>query len=244
MTVKISMWSGPRNISTAMMYSFRQRPDTQVVDEPLYGAYLTRVPDVGHPDVASVVASMDCDFNSVVSDMRADSEIPVRFFKNMAHHLEGVGFDALDGLKNFILCRPPAEQIVSLDKGMTIRPVLRDTGYAHQVGILDRLLELGEEPVVVVAPEILANPEGMMRALCAELGLRWEAAMLAWPSGPKAEDGVWASHWYERVHATTGFAPPRTSPVGVPGRLDDLYEECLPYYERLHEHALRPLETS
>lgn len=244
MTIKVSMWSGPRNISTAMMYSFRQRSDIQVVDEPLYGCYLKRVPDVGHPGVDAVIASMDSDLTRVIADMRADSDIPVRFFKNMAHHLEGLGMDVLDGLENFILCRPPAEQIMSLDKAMTITPVLRDTGYAHQVQILDHLLALGDEPVVVVAPEVLAHPEGMMRALCAELGLRWEPAMLAWPAGPKPEDGVWASHWYERVHASTGFDTPPPSLTVVPDRLRDLYEECLPYYQRLYAHALGPLDST
>lgn len=241
MTRNISMWSGPRNISTAMMYSFRQRSDTRVYDEPLYGSYLTRVDDVAHPGVQEVIDSMDCDVNAVIAGLHAQTDDdPVRFFKNMAHHTEGLGLDLLDGLDNFILCRPPADQLVSLDEGMTAPPTLRDTGYAYQTAILDWLLGHDLEPIVVVAPTVLADPEGLLRALCERLGLAWEPAMLNWPAGPKPEDGVWASHWYESVHATTAFGDPRPPRQFVPDHLSELLEECQVHFERLEPYALTP----
>lgn len=240
MTRKISMWSGPRNISTAMMYSFRQRSDTRVYDEPLYGSYLSRVEDVAHPGVKEVIDVMECDADSVIADLHAQTDDPVRFYKNMAHHTEGLGLDLLDGLDNFILCRPPADQLVSLDNGMTAPPTLRDTGYAYQTAILEWLLRHDLQPIVVVAPTVLADPEGLLRALCERLDLVWESAMLNWPAGPKPEDGVWAPHWYDSVHATTGFGEPRPPRQVVPDHLSELLEECQVHYERLESYALEP----
>ncbi len=238
MTRNISMWSGPRNISTALMYSFRQRSDTRVYDEPLYGSYLTRVAGVAHPGVHEVVAAMDCEADSVIADMHAETVDEVRFFKNMAHHTEGLGLDLLGGLRNFILCRPPADQLVSLEAGMTGPPTLRDTGYEYQTAILDWLIDHGQEPVVVVAPSVLADPEGLLRVLCEKLDLEWDPHMLEWPSGPKPEDGVWAKYWYTSVHATTGFGEPRPIRTEVPDHLLDLYRACLPQYERLLSYAI------
>lgn len=238
MSQKISMWSGPRNISTAMMYAFGQRSDTRVYDEPLYGAYLTRVEGVAHPGVQDVIDDMDCDVDSVLADMARDTVDDVRFFKNMAHHTDGLDLDLLNGFQNFILCRPPADQLVSLDEGMTATPTVRDTGYTYQTAILDWMLAHGQEPVVVVAPAILANPEGVLRVLCDRLGLAWDPAMLQWPAGPKPEDGIWAPHWYASVHATTGFGPPRPERQSVPDHLRELFEVCLSHYERLTPYAI------
>jgi hypothetical protein len=238
MSKKISMWSGPRNISTAMMYSFGQRSDTRVYDEPLYGAYLTRVEDVAHPGVQDVIDDMECDVDAVLADMARDTADDVRFFKNMAHHTEGLNLDLLSGLQNFILCRPPADQLVSLDEGMTATPTVRDTGYTYQTAILDWMLAHGQEPIVVVAPAVLANPEGVLRALCERLDIEWEPAMLHWPAGPKPEDGVWAAHWYASVHATTGFGAPRPERQTVPDHLWGLFEVCISHYERLTPYAI------
>jgi hypothetical protein len=182
---------------------------------------------------------MDCDADTVISDMQAETDNEVRFFKNMAHHTDGLGLELLDGLQNFILCRSPADQLVSLEAGMTAAPTLRDTGYEYQTAILDWLIDHDREPVVVVARTVLADPEGVLRTLCERLDLKWDPNMLEWPSGPKPEDGVWAKHWYTSVHATTGFGAVRPGRTDVPDQLLDLYRACLPHYERLLAYAIK-----
>ena len=237
--MNISMWSGPRNISTAMMYSFRERADTTVIDEALYGCYLTAFDDVAHPGVADVIADMDCDVDRVLTDMATAGPRQHRFFKNMAHHLEGLDLDRVLGAsKNFILCRRPVDQLISLDKGMTDTPTLRDAAYAYQTMVLDWLIAAGETPIVVVASDILSNPEGVLRLLCEALTIDWDPEMLGWSAGPKPEDGVWAEHWYSAVHASTGFGAPRPPTVKLPDHLRDVYEQSLVHYERLATYAL------
>lgn len=239
--LRLSMWSGPRNVSTALMYSFRQRPDTVVVDEPLYGHYL-KTSGAEHPARQVVMEEMDCDGPRVVRQVllkpRAKSA-PVRFFKNMAHHLRGLPDGSFLGdLTNVLLTRDPCEMLPSLAEQLD-QPALPDTGLQEQVALLDRLLDIGQEPLVLDARELLRDPEGVLRRLCDRLGLPFEPAMLRWPAGPKPEDGVWAAHWYDGVHASTGFEPYEPKDEPFPERLRPLLEKCAPLYERLNEHAIR-----
>ncbi|HJQ28578.1 MAG TPA: hypothetical protein VJ827_04515 [Rubrobacter sp.] len=235
--LKLSVWSGPRNISTALMYSFRQRTDTVVVDEPLYGHYL-RSTGADHPGAGEVMEAMEGDSERVVREViLGPCERPVHFFKNMAHHLPGLDPSFLDRITNVLLIRDPTEMLPSLTRQLP-SPTLRDTGLREQAGILDSILARGEEPIVLDARELLLDPPGVLGQMCAGLGIPFEEAMLSWPAGPKPEDGVWAKHWYHNVHASTGFAPyrPRTEPF--PGRLEPLLKECLPHYERLRGNAI------
>ncbi len=208
------MWSGPRNVSTALMYAFRQRPDTEVVDEPLYGHYL-KTTGAEHPGRAEVLAAMDCDGARVVRQVllapcRAK---PVRFFKNMAHHLRGLERGFLDRMTNILLTRDPRAMLPSLARQLP-DPTLADTGLAEQVELL-RHVRAGGGPVVVLdARELLLDPEHVLRQACERLGLPFEPAMLRWPAGPKPEDGVWAEHWYDNARASTGFQPYRPRTVG------------------------------
>lgn len=258
--LRLSMWSGPRNVSTALMYSFRQRSDTRVVDEPLYGHYL-RVSGARHPAAREVMAQMECDGGVVARSMLAGSvaagntgagstvapgckvgepaERPVLFIKNMAHHLVGLDWDLLDGLTHALLIRDPHEMLPSLARVLA-RPTLADTGLARQCQILDYELAAGREPVVVDARELLLDPPQVLGALCARAGLGFEEAMQNWPAGPKPEDGCWAPHWYANVHRSTGFAPFQPVTTSFPGELEELLAECLPYYLRLKQYALRP----
>ncbi len=232
---RVSMWSGPRNISTAMMYSFRSRPDTVVVDEPFYGHYLAHT-GADHPGRADVLATQPTRLEDVVGELRRTRGRPVVFFKNMAHHLAGIDMAVLGEFENFLLVRDPADMLVSLDA--TIDPSLRDTGLPDLVRILDHLIASGSEPIVVRSEAVLDDPERTLRALCRRLDLAWEPAMLAWEPGPKLEDGVWSEHWYASVHATTGFGARRQARP-VPSLLEPLLEECRPLYERIVAHALR-----
>jgi hypothetical protein len=235
---KLSMWSGPRNVSTALMYSFRQRSDTLVVDEPLYGHYL-KTTGAEHPGAEEVMSALDCDGARVVREViLGPCEKPVHFFKNMAHHLTGLDRGFLAEITNMLLVRDPEEMLPSLAQQLP-EPALRDTGLAQQVEVLDLMLGRGQEPVVLDARELLLDPPGVLRAACEKLGLPFEEAMLSWPAGPKPEDGPWAVHWYAGVHASTGFSPYRPKTGPFPQRLRPLLEECRPLYEKLRRHAVR-----
>ena len=236
--LRLSMWSGPRNISTALMYSFRQRADTRVFDEPLYGHYL-HTSDARHPGEDEVLSVMETDGERVVREvLLGPCDTPVLFFKNMAHHLAGLNPDFLAEVTNLLLTRDPEEMLLSLVNQLP-QPVLRDTGLEEQVGVLNAVLEQGETPIVLDAKEVLLNPEGVLREVCKRLGLPFEAAMLRWPAGPKPEDGVWAKYWYDNVHASTSFAPYRPKDEPFPERLQPLLDACLPLYERLVAYAIR-----
>lgn len=235
---RISVWSGPRNVSTALMYAFRQRSDTRVFDEPLYGPYLaTAAPD--HPAREAVLAQLESDAARVIREvlLAPGSGEGVRFFKNMAHHLRGLDPSFLARLDNALLIRDPREMLPSLARQMT-KPGLADTGFPEQVWLLERLLEEGRAPVVIDAKRLRLDPEGVLRRACDALDLPFEAAMLAWPAGPKPEDGPWAPHWYANVHASTGFTPFRPASQDVPGELDPVLQEAAPLYARLAAYAL------
>lgn len=239
MTTPICLWSGPRNVSTALMYSFAQRDDITVVDEPLYGHYL-RVSGAEHPAAAEVMAAMDCDGDAVMRHLlarQAATPHPRLFIKHMAHHLVEIDLGFLARTANVFLVRDPREMLPSLtiqvpDAG------LADTGLKRQWQLFDELASAGQPPAILDARELLLDPQGVLRQLCEHLSLAFTPAMLEWPAGPRPEDGVWAPHWYHAVHRSTGFSPYRPK-VEFPGRLQGLLDECLPWYDRLFENAIR-----
>jgi len=238
MTLRLCVWSGPRNVSTALMYSFAQRADARVVDEPLYAHYL-RVTGLEHPGREQVLASQDQDGDRVVRELVLGSwDRPVVFFKMMAHHLVGIDRSFLPQIESVLLLRDPTQMLVSLSK--VIRsPRLEDTGLPEQAQIFAALSAAGREPPVLDSREILLDPRGVLSQLCQRLGIGFDPRMLAWPAGPRPEDGVWARHWYGQVHRSTGFEPwtARTEPL--PASLRPLHAQCRPLYERLVERAIR-----
>ena len=233
----IHMWSGPRNVSTALMYSFAQRTDTEVVDEPLYGYYL-RQTGVDHPGRDTVLAAQPDDAPAVLQRLQqTPSERPFRLCKQMAHHLTGVDQARLEHDLHFILTRAPEGVLTSLVNQIP-KPTLADTGYAMQVELLQRWPDMP----VVDSSRLLDNPEAVLRALCIELGLSFEPSMLSWPTGPKPYDGVWADWWYDNVHRSTRFDPPRPMPdsESVPTPLQPLLAECRLLYDQLLAAAIQP----
>ena len=237
MTKRVSIWSGPRNVSTALMYSFRSRSDTVVVDEPLYGYYLS-LTDAPHPGKDEVLETMDPDGERVVRKILLGHYAkPVVMFKNMAHHLTGLDPEFLDELDNVLLVRDPAEMLPSLAQELPA-PTLRDTGLQEQVWLLEKIQASRKIPVVIEAKRLLQNPEGILRALCGALELPFDPAMLSWPAGPKPEDGVWAKYWYENVHASSTFAPYTPKTASFPEHLKPLLGVCTPLYDRLRYYAL------
>jgi len=237
--VRISVWSGPRNVSTALMYSFRQRSDTAVVDEPLYAHYLAAT-GVEHPGRDEVLAAQDTDGERVVRDViLGPSTRPVLFLKNMAHHLVDLDWAFLSELHNVILTRDPAEMLTSYIKQVP-NPTLEGTGLPMQVRLLDAILDEGQDPLVLDSRLLLTDPRSVLSKLCDRIGIPFEEAMLTWPAGPKPEDGVWARFWYESVHRSTGFAPYRAKAEPVPERLMPLLTQAQPLYQRLAAYAIEP----
>lgn len=234
----INMWSGPRNVSTAMMYSWRQRSDTTVWDEPMYGHYLV-VSGADHPGRDRILAAVPTDRDAIVHQMLFGSApTPIRFYKNMAHHLLGFDWDIVDRMESLLLIRDPRDVLPSLAAGLGRAPTMVDAGFEVQLRILDRILAAGGIPIVVDSRELLTRPEAVLREQCARLDLPFEPAMLSWPAGPKPEDGIWAPDWYRRVHRTTGFEPPRIGHAPLPPGLEALLAECRDCYRRLREHAI------
>ncbi len=234
---RINLWSGPRNVSTAVMYAFRERSDTSVVDEPLYAHYLCRA-GVEHPALQDVIRSQDTDGESVVRTLLlGPAETPVRFFKHMAHHLIELDTSFLGQMENILLTRDPRQMLLSLINQVP-NPTVEGTGLPMQVSMLDRILESGDSPIVIESKRLLLDPEGVLTTVCKRLGLDWDPAMLSWDEGPKPEDGVWAPHWYDNVHRSTGFAAYREKDEPVPAHLQPLLTECLPLFERLKEWAI------
>lgn len=235
-TIRINVWSGPRNVSTALMYAFAQRRDTTALDEPLYGHYL-RVSGADHPLRERVLHAMDTDGDRVVrEELLGPWPTPVVMFKQMAHHLVDVERSFLDLCRNVLLIRDPREVLLSYARHVE-RPTLHGLGYPTQVELLDRVESRGEQPVVVDAERLLRDPPGQLATLCDACGIPFDESMLHWPAGPKPEDGVWAPEWYERVHTTTGFAPYRPRRGELPPRLRSLHARARPLYERLLRHA-------
>lgn len=233
----ICLWSGPRNVSTALMYSFAQRSDTLVVDEPLYGHYL-RVSDADHPAAREVMAAMRCDGDAVMREMQHHIDAPgICFAKHMAHHLVDLDEGFLAQTVNVLLIRNPRDMLPSLTIQLP-HATERDTGLGRQLKLLQQLSRLGQRPVVLDAQQLLADPEQVLRKLCRQLGIAFEASMLAWPAGARPEDGVWAPHWYANVHKSTGFGAYHEK-SDIASRLQPLLNECTPIYEQLFEHAIR-----
>jgi hypothetical protein len=220
------------------MYSFAQRSDTRVVDEPLYGHFL-RVTGTVHPGGDEVLAQVDCDGDRVMRELLVGTrDTPgVLFMKQMAHHLVEVDTAFLDETVNVFLIRDPAQMLPSL----TIQlpdATLADTGLRRQWALFESLREKGQSPAVLDSRELLLSPPSVLRKLCAHLQIPWQEAMLQWPAGPRPEDGVWAKHWYHAVHESTGFSPYRHKD-SFPPRLEPLLAECAPWYEKLFRHAIR-----
>jgi hypothetical protein len=239
--LRINLWSGPRNVSTALMYAFRQRADTTVVDEPLYAHYLATVPDRSeHPGTSEIIASMSADARLVTDEViLAAGDRPVRFYKQMAHHLvPGVPPEVLTECSNVLLIRDPTEVLTTIVEQLP-RPVMRDIGIARQVALYDELVALGQDPPVLDARLLLLSPAAVLAQLCERLGIEWDDAMLSWPPGPRPEDGVWAPHWYQNAHASTGFATYRAKAEPLPAHVAELAAEAAALYERLVPLAMR-----
>ncbi len=233
--MKIAMWSGPRNLSTAMMYAFGNRPDFAVWDEPFYAPYIA-TSGADHPMRAEVLATHETD-PQLVAD-RCGGPIPDDkphfYMKHMPHHMiDGFPIDWTQDCVNIHLIRHPARVIASYGAkrdSMT----MDDIGFAAQTRLYDRIGGL-----VIDSADIRENPEWMLKKLCDAIGLPFDTAMLSWPAGPRAADGAWAPHWYCAVHQSTGFAGAEGPLPVVDPENSNMLAQALPHYEAMAERRLR-----
>ena len=238
--VRVAVWSGPRNISTAMMRAFENRPDTVVVDEPLYSAYLVRT-GIQHPAREAIIASQPSDVAAAVAGLCAP--LPpgrsVHYAKHMAHHVSrDMDLRWTLRFRNVLLIRDPAEVVASYVRA-------RETCEPDDIGVPQQgwLIELWDRHAVEVpildAKDVLRAPEAHLRWLCDWLGIPFTARMLSWPPGPRASDGVWGAHWYATVWASTGFAPWRSRSIALSDHHAAVAEACRPIYAALHDRRVR-----
>ena len=235
MTTRIAMWSGPRNLSTAMMRSFGSRADTFVSDEPFYGCFLK---DTGaeHPMRDEVIAAMDCDWRSVMATLREPTpdESPIWYQKQMWHHMSGlIGYEDFEGFAHAFLIREPERMIASYLRKREAA-AFENFGMDRQAEFFEREADrLGHAPPVVDAHDILLDPAAVLSKLCVALTIPWDIAMLSWLPGRRETDGPWAPHWYAAVEASTGFGPPETDVINLPEEAQRVADRCRPYYDRL-----------
>ncbi len=237
---RIAMWSGPRNLSTAMMYAFAARGDCAVWDEPFYAAYLSAT-GIVHPMNDAVIAAGLTDPNKVAEACLGSVPAQKTLFyqKHMTLHMIP-SFDRgfMRGLTNVFLIRHPARVVASYAKKREA-PTLMDIGFVQQAELFDQVADwLGTAPVVVDSADIRAEPQQSLTRLCVALGIAFVPDMLRWPAGPKPYDGVWAPHWYNAVHASTGFDEPEGPLPKLSPEFADLSDQAMPYYERLAGYRL------
>lgn len=236
---RIAMWSGPRNISTALMRAFENRADTCVIDEPLYAYYLKST-GVDHPGRDGIIAAYDTDYDAVTTYLSEGipGKCEIFYQKQMAHHVQAD--DALDWLSelcNVFLIRDPKAMLLSLSKVLPA-VTLHDTGLPQQLRLVEFLRSRGKKIVVLDSRKVLENPQPQLRRLCAHLGMAFDEAMLSWPAGPRASDGIWAPYWYDVVLRSTGFAPYKPKQEKFPDTLQDVLAKCEVCYQSLRQYEL------
>jgi hypothetical protein len=238
---RIAMWSGPRNISTAMMRSFENRPDTVVEDEPFYAHYLIKT-GVNHPYRIDTIESQENDWEKVSN--RLVSEIPndgtIWYQKHMCqHNLEGCDLTWTKKLVNCFLIRDPKEVISSFTKQFKLTSSAQ-LGFTQQLYLFEKLKnETGQAPIVVNSKDVLKNPRKTLSMLCEKIGIPFVDEMLSWPLGPRKSDGVWAKHWYQNVESSTGFIPFVEKKNHVPAKYSNILAECMDVYRSLREYSIK-----
>lgn len=237
--MRIAMWSGPRNLSTAMMYAFGARRDFAVVDEPFYASYLQET-GLSHPMRDDIIASQPTDPSRVVDSLLGPipDDKPHFYQKHMTQHMiAAMPRDWIRNVKNVFLIRHPARVVASFAAKYE-NPSLEDVGFRQQSDLFDFVRSIGQVPVVIDSTDIRRDPETMLKRLCDAIALRWDPAMLQWSAGGHPADGIWASHWYGAVHNSTGFAQAEGPVPDLTKAQQALSDAARPYYDRLLAHAI------
>jgi len=237
---KIAMWSGPRSISTALMRSFENRPDTFVTDEPFYAHYLQKT-RIDHPLREEVIACSNTDWNSVSHEITGS--IPegkeIWYQKHMAqHNLPRKNLKWVKKMQNCLLIRHPQEVILSYSKKYEITSIFQ-LGYPQQIELFTMLTDMGIPPHILDARDVLKNPDQMLKQLCKLLNIPFYNEMLSWPGGKRKSDGIWGRHWYGSVEASTGFHSYVDKKANLPSKYQDIYTVCLESYKQLYSHRIK-----
>jgi hypothetical protein len=219
------------------MYSFAQRSDTSVLDEPFYAVYLSKS-GAQHPGRAEVLMAQSSDEKIVKQQIRQCQDKPIVFIKNMAHHMEVLDDPFVEDAINIFLIRDP-KQIIASYAQVIEKPVMRDIGLEYQYELFTRLEKANQPLIVVDSNLLLQNPAAVLKQLCHRCAMGFESAMLTWKAGPKSYDGVWHTHWYANVHLSTGFAKQNTSDRPLPEYLNPLYQQARGYYQKLLPFSLK-----
>ncbi|KJJ37708.1 sulfotransferase-like domain-containing protein [Aequorivita vladivostokensis] len=234
----INLISGPRNLSTALMYSFAQREDMTVLDEPFYGYYLQNASlEIEHPSQKEILQTMELNEEKVIENINSLRKQKNVFVKGMAHHYLTDSPNFILNWENVILIRHPKKLIASFSK-VIHTPTLNDIGIKKASELFLFLKKNGKTPIVIDSDELLKNPRNYLKKLCNLLEIPFSEKMLRWKKGGIPEDGVWAKHWYKNVHNSEGFAVQKSSSQPLPNHLEPLLEEALPYYEILKSNIL------
>lgn len=239
-TIRICGWSGPRNLSTALMRAWENRADCAVWDEPFYAAYLLETGH-DHPGRDEVVSACEADRAKVAAACAgpAPDGSPLFYQKQMSHHMpDGADMSWTDGCRHFFLIRDPADVAASY-AAVREKPGAEELGFIRQRALYDEIADRqGAAPPVIDARDLRQNPRGVLSALCAALDIEFDAAMLAWPAGKRASDGVWAPYWYASVEKSTGFAPWKPSTHDLPDDLLPVVDQCRGHYEAMSARKL------
>jgi len=241
MTLRIAMWSGPRNISTAMMRAWENRADCAVWDEPLYGHYLKQT-GIPHPGAEEVIADQGTDWQAIARRCATDppDDKAIFYQKHMTLHLlEGMDRGWLKSLSNCFLIREP-ERVIASYSAVRKDVTLDDIGFIQQADLFDYVCEITEKiPIVIDSLEFLRQPEAMLLEICDRLDIPFDSNMLKWPKGKRESDGVWAKYWYDSVWKSTGFSQAQEKPLKLQIREQKIADQAQSYYDRLYRHRLQ-----
>jgi len=233
----ICLWSCPRNVSTALMYSFGSRKDTKITDEVLYAHYLSKS-NANHPGREEIIKSLECDSQKVIDEIILNPKKEVNFHKLMTHFLIDIDLKFLNKVTNVLFIRDPKEIIHSYHKVITY-PTIDDIGVKKQFELFNYLNDNGNKVIILDSKDLLNNPEKSLKILCEKINIPFDKNMLKWKKGPKKEDGIWAKYWYGNVHKSSSFLPYKTRDITLEKKNEILAENCYQYYNILKENSIK-----
>lgn len=233
----ICLWSCPRNVSTALMYSFGSRSDTEITDEVLYGYYLTKS-NVNHPGKNEIIENLECNSQKVINEIILKPKKKVNFHKLMTHFLIDIDLEFLNKVTNVLFIRDPKEIIHSYNKVIPY-PTIDDIGVKKQFELFNYLNDTGNKVIILDSKDLLTDPEKTLNILCEKINIPFDKNMLHWKRGPKKEDGIWAKYWYKNVHQSSGFNTYQLKEIKLDLKNKKLAENCYMYYNILKENSIK-----